>query len=72
MSTSMRVKVPTWDGKCDTYDTYKFKLTAFAAIKKQMDALDEIKMATCITQSKYNARDERVDGCSNCQGKEVI
>jgi predicted DNA-binding ArsR family transcriptional regulator len=48
MSTSTRVKR-------DTYDTYKFKLTAYVAVKKLRDALDETKMIGCCTQSEYNA-----------------
>jgi hypothetical protein len=52
MSTSTRVEIPTWDGKQDTYDTYKFKLMAYAAVKKLRDALDETKMIGCCTQSE--------------------
>ena len=55
MSTSTRVEIPTWDGKRDTYDTYKFKLMAYAAVKKLRDALDESKMIGCCTQSEYDA-----------------
>jgi hypothetical protein len=55
MSTSTRVEIPPCDGKRVTYDTYKFKLTAYAAVKKLRDALNENKMIGCCTQSEYNA-----------------
>ena len=55
MSTSTKVEVPVWDGKRDTFDTYVYKLRAYAAIKKLIDALDEAKMRGCITQSDYDS-----------------
>ena len=55
MSTSIKVEVPLWDGKRDTFDTYVYKLRAYAAIKKLIDALDEAKMRGCITQSDYDS-----------------
>jgi hypothetical protein len=55
MSTSIKIEVPTWDGKRDTFDTYVYKLRAYAAIKKIIDALDEAKMRACITQAEYDA-----------------
>jgi hypothetical protein len=55
MSTSIKIEVPTWDSKRDTFDTYVYKLRAYAAIKKIIDALDnEAKMRGCITQAEYD------------------
>ena len=45
MSTTTQIDVPTWDGKRDTFDTYQFKLSAYAAIKKCTDVLNKSKMA---------------------------
>ena len=55
MSTTTKIEVPTWNGNRDTFDTYQYKLGAYAAIKKCSDALNRSKMATCITQSAYDA-----------------
>jgi hypothetical protein len=55
MSTSIKIEVPTWDGKRETFDTYVYKLRAYSAIKKIIDALDEAKMRACITQTEYDA-----------------
>jgi hypothetical protein len=54
MSTSIKIEVPTWDSKRDTFNTYVYKLRAYTAIKKIIDALDEAKMRGCITQAEYD------------------
>ena len=54
MSITTKIEVPTWNGNRDTFDTYQYKLGAYAAIKKRSDALSKSKMATCITQAVYD------------------
>jgi hypothetical protein len=55
MSTTTKIDVRTWDAKRDTFNTYQFKLSAYAAIKKILNALNKNKMANCIGHSVYNS-----------------